>query len=371
MKEAGDKIKEVGDKTTEVGKGLSTHVTAPIVAIGAASLSAFNEVDKGMDIIVQKTGASGKALKEMQDSMKNLATSIPTDFETAGAAIGEVNTRFGLTGQKLEELSGKFIKFARLNNIDVSTAIDNTQKVISAFRLKAEDAGALSAEDITTAIIPLGKEIDGEENDILKKYTDIQSVNDGKNYLVSKEAKDEFGWVCRVIRWDDVTVPANLLRKGAKWLKDNQFEMVELALSAVDLSEFGIPTETIECGDRVRCIAYPFGMDRVFPVMKQTIPLQKPGEIKVVLGSNQAKGYIQSSQDAVRQLKEENIVTRKIDNERVQSAIDNLKAQMNISEGGYKLTEYDSSGRWLRDLYMDTPDKNTATKVLQVNMTLT
>lgn len=226
----------------------------------------------------------------------------------------------------------------------------------------------LSAEDITTAIIPLGKEIDGDENDILKKYTDIQSVNDGKNYLVSKEAKDEFGWVCRVIRWDDVTVPANLLRKGAEWLKDNQFEMVELALSAVGLSEFGIPTETIECGDRVRCIAYPFGMDRVFPVMKQTIPLQKPGEIKVVLGSNQAKGYIQSSVDAVRQLKEESLVTRKIDNERVKSAIDNLKAQMNISEGGYKLTEYDSSGRWLRDLYMDTPDKNTATKVLQVNM---
>lgn len=96
MKEAGDKIKAVGDKTTEVGKGLSTHVTAPIVAMGAASISAFNEVDKGMDIITQKTGASGK-----------------------------------------------FIKFAQLNNTDVSTAIDNTQKVISAFGLKADDAGAL------------------------------------------------------------------------------------------------------------------------------------------------------------------------------------------------------------------------------------
>nr|WP_269206438.1 phage tail spike protein [Streptococcus equi] len=226
----------------------------------------------------------------------------------------------------------------------------------------------LSAEDITTAIIPLGKEIDGEEKDVLKKYTDITSVNNGKNYLVSKEANDEFGWVCRVVRWDDVTVPANLLRKGAKWLKDNQFEMVELNISALDLSEFGIPVESIECGDRVRCRAYPFGMDRVFPVMKQTIPLQNLGEMKVVLGSNQSKGYIQSSADAVRQLKEESLVTRKIDNERVQSAIDNLKAQMNISEGGYKLTEYDSSGRWLRDLYMDTMDKNTATKVLQVNM---
>lgn len=226
----------------------------------------------------------------------------------------------------------------------------------------------LSAEDVATAIIPLGKEIEGDANAVLKQYTDITSVNDGKNYLVSKEALTEFGLVCKVIRWDDVTVPANLLRKGAEWLKDNQFEMVELNLSAVDLSEFEIATETIECGDRVRCRAYPFGMDRLFPVMKQTIPLQKPGEIKVVLGSNQSKGYIQSSQDAVRQIKEEGIVTRKIDNERVQSAIDNLKAQMNTGTGGYKLTEYDSSGRWLRDLYMDTMDKDTATKVLQINM---
>lgn len=143
LQNAGDKIKEIGDKTSEVGKGLSTHITAPIVAMGAASLSAFNEVDKGMDTIVQKTGASGAALTEMQNSMNSLATSIPTDFETAGAAIGEVNTRFGLTGQALENLSGKFIKFAELNNMDVSTAVDNTQKVISAFGLTAEDAGAL------------------------------------------------------------------------------------------------------------------------------------------------------------------------------------------------------------------------------------
>ena len=143
MKEAGDKIKAIGDKTSEVGKGLSTHITAPIVAMGAASLSAFNEVDKGMDTIVQKTGASGAALAAMQSSMNSLATSIPTDFETAGAAIGEVNTRFGLTGQALEDLSGKFIKFAELNNMDVSMAVDNTQKVISAFGLTAEDAGAL------------------------------------------------------------------------------------------------------------------------------------------------------------------------------------------------------------------------------------
>lgn len=143
VKEAGDKIKDFGDKTSEVGGKLSTHLTLPLVGIGAASISAFNEVDEGLDTIVTKTGASGEALEEMEAIMERIATSIPTDFATAGSPIGEVNTRFGVTGQQLEELSTQFIKFAQINNVDVSSAIDNTQKVIAAFGLTTEDTGAL------------------------------------------------------------------------------------------------------------------------------------------------------------------------------------------------------------------------------------
>lgn len=139
----GTKLQDVGDKVSNVGKGLTKGVTAPLVAMGAASVKAFNEVDSGVDTIVAKTGASGKALEEMQRSMEGIATRIPTDFETAGAAIGEVNTRFGLTGQALEDLSEKFVKFAELNGTDVSSSIDQTQKVMEAFGVKAEDAGAL------------------------------------------------------------------------------------------------------------------------------------------------------------------------------------------------------------------------------------
>lgn len=143
LKEAGQKISDVGDKITKVGTGLSTHVTAPLAAVGAAGLAAFQDVDAGMDIVVQKTGASGEALEAMQQSVKNLATEIPTDFETAGAAIGEVNTRFGLTGQALEDLSAQFIQFANLNDTDVSSSIDNTQKVLEAFGMSTSEAGSL------------------------------------------------------------------------------------------------------------------------------------------------------------------------------------------------------------------------------------
>ena len=142
-KVVGENLQKAGKAMQDVGTNLTTHVTAPIVAAGGAALAAFNEVDKGYDIVIKKTGAAGDAAQEMYDIVDNLATSIPTDFETAGEAVGEVNTRFGLTGDALEKLSEQFIKFAKLNDTDVSTSIDEVQKALSAFGLGAEDAEGL------------------------------------------------------------------------------------------------------------------------------------------------------------------------------------------------------------------------------------
>lgn len=143
MQAAGDKIQEVGGKIGNVGDSMTKNVTAPIAAVGGASLVAFNEVDKGLDIVVEKTGATGEELDKMHQMVKDIATDIPTDFDTAGEAVGEVNTRFGVTGDKLEELSEQFIKFAELNKKDVTSSVDSVQKSLSAFGLGVDHAGAL------------------------------------------------------------------------------------------------------------------------------------------------------------------------------------------------------------------------------------
>lgn len=142
MQIVGDKMQEVGQRISEVGDSITQKVTAPLAALGGASVAAFVSVDKGMDTIVAKTGASGEALENMKNIAKELATSIPTDFETAGAAVGEVNTRFKLTGDELADLSGQFVKFAKLNNTDVSTSIDAVQAAMAAFGLSSNQAGA-------------------------------------------------------------------------------------------------------------------------------------------------------------------------------------------------------------------------------------
>lgn len=140
MDAVAKKVDAVGQSLQKVGTSLSKNLTAPIVAVGAASVKAFNEVDEGLDTITQKTGATGEEAEAMGEIMKNLATSIPTDFKTAGEAVGEVSTKFGVTGDELESLSGQFVKFAQLNNTDVTNSIDSVQKALSAYGLGAESA---------------------------------------------------------------------------------------------------------------------------------------------------------------------------------------------------------------------------------------
>lgn len=137
----GGQMQELGGKIEDVGKKMSV-VSAAVVALGKVSVDAFNEVDDGMDTIIKKTGASGEALEGMEEIFEHIAASVPADFNQIGSAIGEVNTRFGLTGTELEDLSTKFIKFAQLNDEDVSSSIDSVQKAMAAFGVQTEDAGA-------------------------------------------------------------------------------------------------------------------------------------------------------------------------------------------------------------------------------------
>ena len=213
-----------------------------------------------------------------------------------------------------------------------------------------------SAEDLATAVIPLGARLEESPIEGLEAYTDITSVNNGVDYLYIPEAVQRYGWIKKVATWDDVTVPANLKKKGEQWLKDNQYESMVLDLTALDLSDLDSDYEAFELGDTVHASAWPYGMDRTFPVRQMTIYLQEPEKNKLTLGSTIKKTYSAQVKDSVK------YVGVQLDNVRqttawMQSAIDNATSMMTGSKGGYKFTEYDNQGRWLRDLYMNAPKK--------------
>lgn len=231
----------------------------------------------------------------------------------------------------------------------------------------------MTADDVFTALIPLGAAIEQEtdenasEFERLEKNVDITSVNDGKDYIYSKEAVENFGWVWRTEKWDDVSVPANLLKKATEFLTSKQYESLVISLTAVDLSLFGQDYDSFDIGDRVLCNAIPYGMKKVLPVMEMKIPLQQPDQAQLTLGENLQQSFTDQTSGTFTQIRQETTDAGRVQTEWMKSAIDNLTKQMTGAKGGYKLTEFDENGLWLRDLYMDAPDKNQATNILQIN----
>lgn len=122
INQAGEKVKAVGDKVQEAGSKMK-GVSAGAAAVEAASIAAFSEIDKGMDTVAKGTGATGQQLVQLQQIFKNVYGSMPTDVESASAAVADLNTRFGFVGNQLQTASQDFIKFAEVNNTDVSSSI--------------------------------------------------------------------------------------------------------------------------------------------------------------------------------------------------------------------------------------------------------
>ena len=225
----------------------------------------------------------------------------------------------------------------------------------------------VSASDLYTCVIPKGARLEESPIEGLEAYVDITSVNDGKDYLYSEEAVAVYGWNRCVVSWDDVTQPANLKKKGEDWLKDNQFETMILDLSAADLSSLNTDIESFELGDSVPVYSQPHGMDRTFPVQKLELHLQAPSEDRLQLGSVMKLSYTEQNKGNIQYINQQLENTRQT-TAWLQSAIDNATAMMTGSKGGYKVSEYDEDGRWLRDLYMNAPSKEEATLVMQINM---
>jgi len=107
----------------------------------SATAEAWQEFDEGSDIIIAKTGATGDAAKDLEEVYRNVSKQFVGSFDEMGTAVGEVNTRFGVTGKDLEDLSLKFLKFAKLNGTDVNSSIDSVQSAMAAWGLEAKDAG--------------------------------------------------------------------------------------------------------------------------------------------------------------------------------------------------------------------------------------
>lgn len=168
LQQAGEKIEKFGEKTSKVGGKLTTGLTLPIAALGTAAVAAFKEIDDGYDVIIKKTGATGEALNDLNRVAENVYTSMPVNMDDVGNAVGELNTRFDINGDVLEEATKKSLEFARVNDADVTSSIRNVSRYMGDAGIDTTQYGSV-LDDLTVAGQKTGISID-KLTEYLAKY---------------------------------------------------------------------------------------------------------------------------------------------------------------------------------------------------------
>lgn len=216
--------------------------------------------------------------------------------------------------------------------------------------------------DLCTVIVPLGARLDESPIAALEAYTTIESVNRGKEYLVSAAART-YGWIEKTVSWDDVTEPSNLLRKAQEYLAEQQFENMVLEVKGIDLHLLHADVEKIKLLDEIRVLSTPHGLDRRFPVTKLTIPLDHPAQATFTLGTNVKTSLTQSTGTIRREVNvqlNESILAAW--SGIIKEAQDNASQMIHDATNGHVVTTADEQ------LIMDTADKQTARKVWRWNL---
>lgn len=132
------KLQGLGPKFAAIGGALVGALGA--AKIGQSLLDIGGQFDAMSDAIVVATGASGDELAELGDVARDVATTIPVSFEEAGALIGDLTTRLGLTGDELEAVASRTAAVGELMGSAINT--DALTGALNAFNVAGDDAAA-------------------------------------------------------------------------------------------------------------------------------------------------------------------------------------------------------------------------------------
>lgn len=216
----------------------------------------------------------------------------------------------------------------------------------------------LSAGNVATCVIPLGKE--AEDGTFLT----IKSVNSGLNYVFNQEAVDSFGWIRRVVKYKDITDAQTLLEAGNKWLSENQYAKLTIEVNAVDLSLLKAKIDSFNLGDYVNAKAKPFGLDAWYYIRKKVTDLLYPEKNTITIGDTISKSYTQQIQQEVGNIEKEIPSATKI----LFAAKQNASNLIKSATTGYIVLNPDENGNPKELLVMDTPDIETAKKIWRLNI---
>jgi hypothetical protein len=232
--------------------------------------------------VVQEYNAQVEAVKRFK--VGTVTVTDPNDY--VRLEIGEAE-KVGDTLSKLVSRCGGYIVFTtdpndgrRIINWYESLEYVSDQVIEFGSNLLTFSRSGANT-NLITAIIPYGA-----KDEVTGMRITIESVNGGVDYIQDDEAVALRGRITAPVFWDDVTKPANLLRKAQQYLEANRYITTSLELSALDLSYMDKNIDNYQVGDNVRVISKPHKVDEYFLLTERTEDLLNPLNSKITLGKS-------------------------------------------------------------------------------------
>ena len=228
----------------------------------------------------------------------------------------------------------------------------------------------IKGEDVYTALIPLGAKNDNTtatNDESYEKRLTISSLansTDGSiekvdDYIYDTEAVKKWGWIWKVIKWDDVTVAENLLSKSKAELKNSINATLSIEMTAIDLHLLNVDIDRINVGDRIRCISIPHNLDSILIVKSIEIDIDNPANTKIKLISPTGKIKSDNTITSNNNNNEKNITHVKTELDESYPSYEDVDNKLDDFETGLKdwtndtLDNYDSNlKKWIGDNYV-------------------
>ena len=254
----------------------------------------------------------------------------------------------------------------------------NSQRITASTNL-LDMLHTVRGEDVATAIIPLGAQLDEDKVSMVTPRLTIAAANDGKDYIYDADAVAKWGWIYKVVVHNDITLAENLLRAGYADLEAAKYLRGSIEVDAVDLHLVDSSVERIKLGDMILFSAPDSTTPISMLVSEIDLPVDEPGDATYTLGTSyrtMTEQQVDARKDLGEQLElvrdETNKRTDKVQQELTDYKVDARKDMDSISasvtETRTELTTttenvYDALGR-LQDTAVSTEELESVKQLL-------
>lgn len=166
---------------------------------------------------------------------------------------------------------------------------------------------------------------------------------------------DIYGRIEKKIDWSDAKDAWTLYNNAINYLRSDQFDGLEIQLTALDMSMLGFKATQLHCGEMVMCKCAPYGLYKVMPVTAIKIPLTKPEDTKYTVGSKNKQNLTSVNTSNNSELL--SLIAEKPSMSAVMTAAKSSAAEYIMdTQNGYVTMRYGESGKPEAIIISDTED---------------